>query len=124
VNVLARKTEKLELDFDLKNFSVAGFGTPACQVTMKVSPLNASDMGRISHLEAITGLVSDLDTADKTFTLTRGHLSFSVLYSGITDLQQPGLDTLLRAQDDRLSVRVAHRVSTWPGCPSPLRRYM
>jgi len=107
VNVLAGRTGKLALDFDLKNFVVTGFGTTACQVTMKVSPLHASDMERINYQEALTGLVSNLSTTDKTFTLTRGHSSFSILYSGITGSQQPGLDALLqRAQGDRLRVKV------------------
>jgi hypothetical protein len=107
VNVLARRHNSLALDFDLKNFIVAGFGTTACQVTMKVSPLHASDMHQIRHREAFTGLVSGLSTTDKSFMLTRGHMSFSVLYSGITGSQQPGLDAVLhRAQDDRLRVRV------------------
>jgi Domain of unknown function (DUF4382) len=107
VNVLTAEDHKLALDFDLKNFLVSGFGTSACTATLKVSPLNAADMERISHLEAVTGLVSNLSTTDKTFTLSRGNLSFSVLYSGITDSQQPGLNALLqRAQDDRLRTKV------------------
>lgn len=107
LNVLVRQQHMLGLDFDLKNFSVSDFGTPACAVTMKISPLHASDMDKIKHLKAVTGLVSGLSTTDRTFTLTRGHTSFSVLYSGITGSQQPGLDTLLqRAQDDRLRVKV------------------
>lgn len=108
VNVLANAVERLALDFDLKNFSVSGFGTPSCEVTMKVSPIHASGMGQGIRSEAITGFVSNLDAANDAFTLTHGRTSFSILYSGITDTQQPGLDTLLqRAQDDRLRARVA-----------------
>ena len=108
VNVLVNKQHKLALDFDLKNFDVVNFGDPStCSVTMKVSPLHAGDMEALKHPEAITGLVSNLSTTDRTFTLTRGNVSFSVLYSGITSSRQPGLDTLLRrAQDDRLRTRV------------------
>jgi hypothetical protein len=107
VNVLARRNHRLALDFDLKRFSADHFGTASCQVTMKVSPLHASDMERIRHPEAMTGLVSNLSATGKTFTLSRGHTSFTVLYGGITTSQQPGLDTLLqRAQDDRLLVKV------------------
>jgi hypothetical protein len=108
VNVLVNKQNKLALDFDLKNFDVLNFGSPAaCSVTMKVSPLHAGDMEALKHPEAITGLVSGLSTTDKTFTLTRGNASFNVLYSGITTSRQPGIDTLLRrAQDDRLRARV------------------
>jgi hypothetical protein len=107
VNVLVKGYHKLVLDFDLKRFTVSGFGTPSCQVTMKVSPLHVSGMTGAKHLEAVTGLVSGLNTTDRKFTLTRGKTSFSVLYSGITGSQQPGIDMLLqRAQDDRLRVRV------------------
>ncbi|MDA8098402.1 MAG: DUF4382 domain-containing protein [Nitrospiraceae bacterium] len=107
VNVLAGGNTSLALDFDLKNFDVSGMGTAACSVTMKVSPLNASDMQGIKHEEAMTGLVSGLSTTNKTFTLTRGNASFTVLYSGITATSQPGLDTLLeRAQSDQLRTRV------------------
>ena len=108
VNVLARKQNRLALDFDLKNFDVVNFGDPStCSVTMKVSPLHAGDMEALKHPEAITGLVSNLSTTDRTFTLTRGNASFNVLYSGITTSQQPGIDTLLQwAQTDRLRTRV------------------
>ena len=108
VNLLVNQQNKLALDFDLKDFDVANFGDPAtCSVTMKVSPLHAGEIGALGHPEAITGLISGLSTTDRTFTLTRGHTTFSVLYSGITTTQQPGIVTLLqRAQDDRLRVKV------------------
>jgi hypothetical protein len=108
VNLLVSQPNKLALDFDLKDFDVANFGDPStCSVTMKVSPLHAGEMKARRHPEAIMGLISGLSTTNQTFTLTRGHASFSVLYSGITTSQQPGIDTLLqRAQDDRLRVKV------------------
>jgi hypothetical protein len=108
VNVLVSRQNKLALDFDLKSFDVLNFGDPAtCTVTMKVSPLHAGDMEALKHPESVTGLVSSLSATDKTFTLTRGNASFSVLYSGITASRQPGIDALLqRAQDDRLRIRV------------------
>ncbi len=108
VNVLVSQPNKLALDFNLRDFDVAGFGTPSsCTVTMKVSPLHAEDMDALGHPEGITGLVSGLSTTDKSFILTRGTSTFSVLYSGITTTQQPGLDSLLqRAETDSLRVKV------------------
>ena len=108
VNVLANQQNTLALDFDLKDFDVVHFGDPAaCSVTMKVSPLHAGQISARKHLKAVTGLVSALSATDRTFTLTKGHTAFSVVYSGITTSQQPGIDTLLlRAQSDRLRVRV------------------
>ncbi len=108
VNVLVNHQNKLALDFNLKDFDVASFGTPStCSVTMKVSPLHAEEMEALGHPEGITGLISGLSTTDQTFTLTRGTSTFSVLYSGITTTQQPGLDSLLQlAETDGLRVKV------------------
>ncbi len=106
VNVLAAQDNKLALDFDLKNFNVVNFGMPDCAVTMKVSPLTPSQM-RQHGSEAITGIISSLDTETMTFDLTRGNRTFSVLYSGITASSQPDLNTLLqRAQADGLRTLV------------------
>jgi hypothetical protein len=108
VNVLVNKPNKLALDFNLKEFDVDSFGTPStCSVTMKVSPIHAVEMEKLGHPEGITGLISNLSTTDQTFTLTRGKSTFSVLYSGITTTQQPGLgDLLQRAETDGLRVMV------------------
>ncbi len=107
VNVFANQQNKLSLDFNLKDFDVSGFGTPSCSVTMKVSPLHAGEMEALGRAEGITGLISNLSTTDKTFTLTRGTSTFSVLYSGIATTDQPGLDSLLqRAETDGLRVQV------------------
>ncbi|MGE5174324.1 MAG: DUF4382 domain-containing protein [Betaproteobacteria bacterium] len=108
VNVLVNQPNKLALDFNLKDFEVASFGTPStCSVTMKVSPLHAEEMEALGHPEGITGLISGLSTTDHTFTLTRETSTFSVLYSGITTTQQPGLDSLLQlAETDGLRVQV------------------
>lgn len=107
VNVLVNKPNKLALDFNLKEFDVASFGTSSCSVTMKVSPIHAVEMEALGHPEGITGLISNLSTTDQTFTLTRGNTTFSVLYSGITTTQQPGLGNLLqRAEADGLRVKV------------------
>jgi hypothetical protein len=101
VNVLAQENHKMGLDFNLKDFDVAGQDTPACAVTMKVSPLNASGF---KGTEAITGIISQLNTGNRTFALTKGDTAYSVLYSGIT---VTGVDILLqRAQTDGLKTKV------------------
>lgn len=85
VNVLANKNNKVALDFKLKEFEVEEFGTPRCSVTMKVSPLNASeieDKEEKEHArEAITGAVFGLNISLNTFTLKKGEHSFNVDYS-------------------------------------------
>ena len=107
VNVLVNKPNKLALDFNLKEFDVDSFGTSSCSVTMKVSPIHAVEMEQLGHPEGVTGLISNLSTTDQTFTLTKGHSTFSVVYSGITTTQQPGLGNLLqRAETDGLRVMV------------------
>ena len=107
VNLLAAEKNKIGLDFHLKDFEIINPGTPDCAITMKVSPLNSSNIKSLGYPEAITGMVSGLSTANKTFTLTRGNRKFTVFYTGITAANQPGLDLLLqRAQDDGLRARV------------------
>ncbi len=102
VNVLGMQDNKLALDFDLKNFSVMNMGLQDCSVTMKVSPMGPGQM-RQHGSEAITGIISNLNTRAMAFDLTRGNRTYSVLYSGITNSNQPDLNTLLqRAQGDRL----------------------
>lgn len=108
VNVFGGKNGKAGLDFDLKNFEVANFPNPNCTVTMKVSPLNASDIGskkEQGYLEAITGDISNLNTTSKTFVITKGSAAFNVNYSGINN--QPGIDQLLQfAVSNHLKVRL------------------
>lgn len=74
VNVIANQNSELALDFDLKDFEVSGFDQPPfCEVTMKVSPLNVSDIGQKrdeGFNEGISGFISDLDTVENSFTLT------------------------------------------------------
>jgi len=108
VTVFANQQNKLALDFDLKNFDVEQFSDPAnCSVTMKVSPLHANEIELRGHPEGVTGLISGLSTTDRTFSLTRGGKTFSVLYSSITPSWQPGIDNLLQvAQTDSLRVKV------------------
>jgi len=107
VNVLVSQYSKVALDFRLKDFDVNDFGTAACSVTMKVSPLHGREFGHLFRREGITGIVSNLTTSTHSFTLSKQHLSLNVLYSGITSTHQPGLDDLLlRAQQDSLRTRV------------------
>lgn len=106
INVLANKNNKLALDFNLKEFEVEDFGAN-CSVTLKVSPLNASEMedkkGHDGSKEAATGLISNLDSSSDTFTLTKGRHNFTVNYSGIS---QSHIDDLLKFADDNdLKVR-------------------
>lgn len=108
VNVLAGQPGKLSLDFVLKDFVVDDFPGPNCTVTMKVSPLNASDMNNREKnrgfKEAVTGNISSLDTTTKTFILEKGNRNFTVNYSGVTET---GIDQLLQfAQNNNLKVQV------------------
>jgi hypothetical protein len=92
-DVQSDKHNKLTLDFSLKDFTIADFGLATCSVTMKVSPMNASDMKKKGSQEAVTGLVVALDQTTRTFLLSTGTTTFSVSYAGIT--AQPGIDLLL-----------------------------
>jgi hypothetical protein len=107
INVLANKTSELALDFDLKNFDVSGLDGSNCSVTMKVSPLNASDMnGKMlqGYTTGVTGTISGLDTGARTFTITGKDMSFTVDYSGVT---QTGINDLLQlAENGGLQVGV------------------
>lgn len=107
VNVVVRKSTSLVLDFDLKEFEVENFGEPGCGVTMKVEPLNANDVDdkkNRGNRESIKGIISNLDSTNKTFTLTKKKDIFTVVYTGVN---QEGIDKLLLfAQDSRLKTKV------------------
>jgi hypothetical protein len=116
VNVLVNHYNKVALDFRLKDFDVDNFGTPSCSVTMKVSPIHGKEFEHLYRHEAITGLVTNLTKSTDTFTLSKHHHSFTVLYSGITSSQQPGLDDLLqRAQEDGLRTLVTTSAIDYAG---------
>ena len=109
VNVLANQNNKLALDFRLKDFEVNNLTGPNCTVTMKVSPLTASEMDdkakKEGYKEAISGGISNLNTTAKTFVITKHDKTFTVDYSGITT--QQNIDQLLQfAQDKNLKVQV------------------
>ncbi len=106
VNVFASQNNKLALDFDLKEFEVEHFNSPSCSVTMKVSPLNASDIDKMhdDHEEGISGYISNLDTDADSFTLTTESGTFTVSYTAVTT---QGIDDLLKlAVSDQLQVEV------------------
>ncbi len=107
VNVLMNHPNKVALDFRLADFDVQSFGTSTCSVAMKVSPIHGEDFHHLGREETFTGLVTNLTTSTSTFDLSKHHISFHVLYSGITSTQQPGLnDLLLRAENDGLKTQV------------------
>lgn len=104
VNLVAGNHEHVALDADLKEFTVDYSRTP-CEVTLKVSPLRASDKLAQNYRLRLSGTVSDLNTTEDRFYLTVDGNPYLVLYAGVTD--QTGLDTLLqRAASDRLRTRV------------------
>lgn len=92
VTVLANHHQELVLDFDLKEFEVSMNGA-ACDVTLRVSPIHADDKMAESYSKSLRGLVSNLDTVKKTFTLTRDATAYTVDYRAIT---QADPSTLLK----------------------------
>jgi len=106
-SVIPRENNKLVLDFDLKEFEVEDFPDPGCTVTMKVAPLNGSEMDDKKdkgYLESVKGKIVNLHTAAKTFNIYEDEFLFEVDYSGVTE---PGTDELLLlAQNEGLQVKV------------------
>lgn len=106
VNVFANQTEKLALDFDLKDFDIS-YTPTGCAVTMKVSPLNSSAMMQkrnMGYRECITGNISNLNINDKSFTMVKGKKTFSINYSQV---HQQNIDYLLQfAIENDLKVKV------------------
>ncbi len=113
INVLADTVNPFALDFDLKNFEVENFGSPACRVTLKVEPQNNNDIdGKMAagYQKSVTGYVSGLDPDADSFTLTtRKGAVFTVEYwqALYRYNPQPDLDGLLQlATDHGLRARV------------------
>lgn len=104
VNVISKQNSDLALDFDLAEFVVT---PPFCDVTMKVSPLSASDFDARhdeGDKEVIAGFISELNTIEKRFTLTADSGTFTVTYA---DVKVTGLNDLLtKAAADKLKVKV------------------
>lgn len=121
VNLVAGQHEHVALDVDLKNFTVDFTRTP-CEVTLKVSPLNASGIDTkmtAGYRKSISGVVSNLNTAADSFVLTQGAHTYNVNYAGVSD--QSGVDTLLtRATADQLRTKVRceqfNQAATPPTC--------
>ena len=106
VDVLANQQNTLALNLYLNDFDL-NLSPSGCTVTMEVSPLTSEEIEGCMHKRAVTGIVSQLSTTNRTFDLTKKDRTFSVLYSGITTTDQPGIDTLLQlAQDDQLKTKV------------------
>ncbi len=104
VNLVAGSHEHVALDADLKEFTVA-YTQAGCEVTLKVSPLHASEKIANGYRMRLTGFVSNLNTTDDRFTLTVKGSPYLVVYAGVTD--QTGIDQLLqRAAGDQLKTRV------------------
>lgn len=118
VNLIAMNHEHVALDVDLKQFIVDTSVTP-CEVTLKVSPVHASNKLAAGYRIALSGTVSGLDGVNDQFTLTARGKSFTVKYVGVTD--QPGIDALLQlAATDQLRTTVRcqtlDRTMTPPVC--------
>ncbi len=109
VQVLPGRTSDLGIDFDLKQFTVTGFGDSACAVAMKVYSVDAASLNNSGRAHGVTGSISDLDTSAKTFRLSRAGRSFSVDYSTPIPALPPSIniDFLLQtAVDNGLKVKV------------------
>ena len=76
VNVLASQDNQVGLDFVLKDFDVNGFGTSACTVTMRVSPLDAAGMNSLGYTSGIAGPVTAFNA--NSVTMAAGGKNFIV----------------------------------------------
>lgn len=105
LEILADRNNKLALDFDLKSFTVENFGdASACSVTMKVTPLEDSEIMQREDRDSISGGIFELDTTNRSCILRKGQRPFTMSYAGISETAQPGIDTLLQtAQDKRFT---------------------
>ena len=107
VQVLPGRTSNLGIDFDLKQFTVTGFGDSACSVAMKVYSVDAASLNNSGRAHGVTGNIANLNVSAKTFSLSRAGRSFIVDYSAIIPALQPGIDTLLQtAVANGLKVKV------------------
>jgi hypothetical protein len=111
VNVFASQKNELALDFELKDFEVVGFNSPSlkCLVTIKVSPLNGSEIDAKhdnGYEEGISGniSISDLNTSQTQFILTAEGGNFPIDYAKVTT---QGMNDLLNlAAAEQLEVTV------------------
>ncbi|UCH81345.1 MAG: DUF4382 domain-containing protein [Nitrospiraceae bacterium] len=107
VKVVQNKTEDVVLDFDLKKFEVVNDDISGCSVTIKVSPLNKSDVDKKhenGYKKAISGYVTAVGSEKKEFTLTTGSGDLIVSYA---DVEKEDIENLLNlAKSDNLEVIV------------------
>ena len=97
----------LGIDFDLKRFTAADFGNPACSVAMTLTTFSAADFNQSGRAHGVTGGILDLDTVADTFRLITSSATLTVKYGEILPSLQPNLDTLLaKAQSEGLKVSV------------------
>ncbi len=111
ITVQEDRYNSIGIDFDLKKFTVRGFGSPsACAVTLSAARLSAPDLNAEGRTRSVTGSLDNLDTAGKTFTLIASGVSFTVDYSGILPALQPNIAVLLRtARSEGFKVSVLTR---------------
>ncbi len=106
VNVVVKQDNRFALEFDISDV-VNLSDPPTCGLTVKVSHLDETKINALAYPEAVTGLVSDISTSSRTFSLMRGNATVTVDYSAITPDRQPGLDNLLQlASVHNLRVKV------------------
>jgi len=107
VNVLANQSNKLVLDFNLKEFEVNNFSSANCSATMKISSLDTSEIASkksAGYKDGISGYILNLNTYAKTFIIIKGNKTFTIHYSGIS---QQNIDQLLRfAVDNNLKIKI------------------
>ncbi len=107
-DLLTTQVNKLALDFDLKKFTVQNFGDAAnCSLAMKVLQLHEAEIIQRGSPEALSGSISKLDTAARTFTVANNGVNTLVNYAAVANADHPGIDALLQAaQDNGISVMV------------------
>jgi hypothetical protein len=108
VTVTEDRQNTLGVDFNLKAFTVTDFGDPAaCAVTMSSAVVMPTDFNASGRAHSVTGGISDLDDAGKTFLLTVRGVPLTVDYSAANPALQPNVDRLLLfAQASGLPVNV------------------
>ncbi|MDA8086423.1 MAG: DUF4382 domain-containing protein [Nitrospiraceae bacterium] len=86
-NILASQNNRVGVDFDLKDFTVTGFGTRVCSVTVRVNPLSGPQMDAMGFHPGITGMIAG--ATGSTVTINTGARSFIINASsmGQSDFQ-------------------------------------
>ncbi len=76
VNAVAGQNNRLGLDFDLSNFTVTGFGSGACSMTMRVNPLDGPQIDAKGYPMGIMGAIAN--ASGNGLTLNTGTRSFFI----------------------------------------------